>query len=58
MKVISHQEDDMTITSEDRICTYPGKKPVAGAIAVMPEVSPGWDISAATGVCTDYPYMY
>jgi hypothetical protein len=50
-----HQEDDVTLTSRNYLWTYPGK-PIAsiGAIAVVPERAPDWDISKALGVCSDY----
>lgn len=55
----THDQDDYTLTSTNYIWTYPRKLPLArNSIAVMPERVPGWDISKAGGVCTDYPYNY
>jgi hypothetical protein len=50
-----HDTDDCTLTSRGWIWTYPGK-PILGkrAIAVMPEISLGWDIKLAGGICSDY----
>jgi hypothetical protein len=48
-----HQEDDFVFTTSGFIWTYPGKHIVEGAIAVMPELSPGWDIIKAGGICSD-----
>ena len=53
-----HDTDDATLTSQGYIWTYPGKKIVKHSIAVMPERVPGWDISKAYGICTDFPFQY
>ena len=54
-----HDTDDCVLTSGGWIWTYPGKPIIGpGAIAVMPERVPGWDISKAEGICTDYPSKY
>ncbi len=55
-----HQQDDVTLTSEQYIWTYPGKKLVGHkSIAVVPEnVSCEWDISNAHGICSDYIQNY
>jgi len=50
MNAFMHDSDDATITSEGYIWTYPGKKVVPGAIAVLhPLPIPKW----AAGVCSD-----
>lgn len=49
-----HQEDDITLTSMNFIWTYPGKDIIEGAIAVIPELCKGWDITKAGGICSDY----
>jgi hypothetical protein len=50
-----HQNDDVTLTSNNYIWTYPGKDiSNSKAIAVMPELNKGWDISKAEGICSDY----
>jgi hypothetical protein len=53
-----HQTDDVTLTSQGWIWTYPGKYITGQSIAVMPETVSNWDISHAAGVCTDYPYLF
>lgn len=54
-----HDTDACTLTSGGWIWTYPGKLIIGpGAIAVMPEKVPGWDISEAEGVCSDYINKY
>ena len=59
MNYFWHQSDDYTLTSHGWVWSYPDKPTLRGAksIAVMPE----WnftDVSAFTGVCTDYPRRY
>lgn len=57
-KYFWHQEDDYTLTSNQKTWTYPGKKLMRGAIAVMPEQSYDgylWDCYA---ICTDYVMKY
>lgn len=53
-----HDTDDCVLTSHGWIWTYPGKKIVGTAIAVMPEKVLGWDVSKAFGICTDFPKKY
>jgi hypothetical protein len=53
-----HQEDDITLTTQNYIWTYPGKKIINNAIAVMPELIEDWDISKAFGVCSDFIEKY
>jgi hypothetical protein len=54
-----HDVDDCVLTSQGWIWTYPGKLIVGpGAIAVMPEREPNWNISNAEGVCSDYLDRY
>ena len=53
-----HQEDDFTLTSNDVIWTYPGKKLTSKSVAVIPESCPSyWEYIKGRnliGVCTDY----
>ena len=50
-----HQEDDVVLTSQKYIWTYPGKTIAEyNAIAVCPERVVNWDISKAEGICSDY----
>ncbi len=53
-----HQEDDVTLTSKNYIWTFPGRKIITDAIAVMPERVPDWDILQAGGICSDYIERY
>jgi hypothetical protein len=54
-----HDADDCVLTSQGWIWTYPGKTIIGpGAIAVMPERVPDWDISKASGICSDYLNKY
>lgn len=53
-----HQEDDFTLTSNQYIWTFPGRKLVENSIAVVPERCESyWDYVKKVniaGVCTDY----
>ena len=54
-----HNQDDCTLTSKKFIWVYPGKYiPYKFGIAVMPEISPEWDIRKAYGICTDFVFRY
>jgi hypothetical protein len=52
-----HEEDTLTLTSENYIWVYPGKQPVIGSIAVMPERSDD-DVSKCIGICSDVIKKY
>lgn len=52
-----HEEDTLTLTSKGYMWVYPGKQPVIGSIAVMPEIHND-DISKCYGVCSDYIQKY
>ena len=52
-----HQEDTLTLTSKNYIWVYPGKQPIVGSIAVMPEIHND-DISKCLGVCSDFIKKY
>ena len=52
-----HEEDTMTLTSMNMIWAYPGKQPVKGSIAVMPEINDD-DLTACAGICSDYINNY
>jgi hypothetical protein len=58
----AHQEDDFVLISNwgsNYIWTYPRNLPLSkNSIAVMPERVPGWDLSKAYGICTDYVLAY
>ena len=46
-----HQEDDVTLTSEGYLWTYPGKDLTPNSISVLPDNKP--DVEVA-GVCSDF----
>lgn len=52
-----HQEDDIALTSFNFIWAYPGKQPIEGSIAVMPEIN-NEDVSRSYGICSDYIEKY
>ena len=52
-----HQEDALALTSHKYIWTYPGKQPIKGSIAVMPELNND-DISKCVGICSDFISKY
>lgn len=57
-----HQEDDVTLTSDNYLWTYPGKKLVSNSICVMPErysvkkTHPSLKVCA--GICSDVIKSY
>jgi len=52
-----HQEDTLALTSQGFIWAYPGKQPIEGSIAVMPEVYND-NLAKVIGVCSDYVKNY
>tara|TARA_Y100000114_G_C11760766_1_gene329535 strand:- start:2208 stop:2654 length:447 start_codon:yes stop_codon:yes gene_type:complete len=52
-----HEHDTITLTSKGYIWAYPGKQPIEGSIAVMPELGND-DISQCKGVCSDFIINY
>lgn len=52
-----HETDTLTITSKGFLWVYPGKQPIVGGIAVLPELNND-DVSKCFGVCTDYINKY
>jgi hypothetical protein len=52
-----HEEDTVALTSKNYIWAYPGKQPIKGSIAVMPERSDD-DISVCKGICSDVIKKY
>ena len=52
-----HQQDDITLTSKGYIWAYPGKQPIKGSIAVLPEIHKD-DLTHAIGICSDYIKNY
>lgn len=52
-----HENDTLTLTSLSFIWVYPGKQPIKGSIAVMPEIH-NEDVSQCYGICSDYIEKY
>jgi hypothetical protein len=52
-----HEEDTATLTSKGYIWAYPGKQPIEGSIAVMPEIHND-DTIGCWGICSDYVKKY
>jgi hypothetical protein len=52
-----HEEDTLTLTSHKYIWAYPGKQPIKGSIAVMPEINND-EVSQCYGICSDYVMNY
>jgi hypothetical protein len=52
-----HEEDTLTLTSKQYVWAYPGKQPIIGSIAVMPEKYND-NISKCLGICSDYIQNY
>lgn len=57
-KYFWHQTDDYTLTSNEKIWVYPGKKLVKGSIAVVPEVAYEGNLWECHAICTDYVIKY
>lgn len=54
-KVFWHTNDKYTLTSNNKIWTYPGEKLTEISIAVLPEESMQKIPKSIFGVCTDFP---
>lgn len=52
-----HEEDTLTLTSKGYMWVYPGKQPIVGSIAVMPEIHND-DVSKCLGICSDVIERY
>lgn len=52
-----HEEDTMTLTSYGYVWVYPGKQPIKGSIAVMPEIHNDV-VSQCVGICSDVIQNY
>lgn len=48
-----HEEDTITLTSKNYIWAYPGKQPIKGSIAVMPEIYND-NLDHCIGICSDF----
>ena len=57
-----HQEDDVTLTSDNYLWTYPGKKLVSNSICVMPEIykirKGHVSLKKCAGICSDVISQY
>jgi len=50
-----HNSDNYTITSRGYVWAFPGYPVFSNAVAVMPELVPGFELSKkAFGICSDY----
>ena len=52
-----HENDTISITSHKYIWAYPGKQPIIGSIAVMPEIHND-NTSDCLGICSDLIINY
>jgi len=52
-----HEEDTLTLTSKQYVWAYPGKQPIIGSIAVMPEINND-KMDKCIGICSDYIIRY
>jgi len=52
-----HDADDATLTSKGYMWVYPGKQPIKGSIAVLPEIHKE-DVNDCWGVCSDKIVFY
>jgi hypothetical protein len=52
-----HENDTLTLTSKNYVWVYPGKQPVVGSIAVMPEIHND-KIKKCAGICSDFVEDY
>tara|TARA_R110002051_G_scaffold322580_1_gene413459 strand:- start:820 stop:1287 length:468 start_codon:yes stop_codon:yes gene_type:complete len=49
-----HQSDDVTLTSQGYLWTYPGKLLTTKSICVNPETIKNQDVDICAGICSDY----
>jgi hypothetical protein len=52
-----HQEDTVTLTSMGVLWAYPGKQPIKGSVAVLPEIYND-KLDNCIGICSDYIAKY
>jgi len=48
-----HENDTLALTSKNYIWAFPGKQPISGSIAVMPEIN-GDVLEECSGICSDF----
>lgn len=58
--VFYHLQDDVTLTSQGYLWTYPGKKLTKKSICVLPETCDYTkeELKGCFGICSDYPINY
>jgi len=49
-----HENQSFVRTSHGYLWTFPGQILHENSVAVLPELVPGWDLSKAYAICTDY----
>ena len=52
-----HETDTVTLTSKNYVWAYPGKQPIKGSIACMPELEND-NVLLCKGICSDYIKRY
>lgn len=52
-----HDTDDCTLTSQGYIWAFPGKQPIKGSIAAMPDNNDK-NLTQCLGICSDYVKKY
>jgi hypothetical protein len=52
-----HETDTVTLTSKNYVWAYPGKQPIKGSIAVLPERDND-NVLLCKGICSDYIKRY
>jgi hypothetical protein len=59
MNSFFHDEDDCVYTSNRFLWCYPQNIQLNNkSVACLPENVPGWDVSQAYGICTDFPLKW
>lgn len=53
-----HQDDKVTLTSQQFIWAYPGLQPIEDSIAVMPEINNEIQLANCLGICSDIIEVY
>ena len=52
-----HETDTVTLTSKNYVWAYPGKQPIKGSIACMPELDND-NVLLCKGICSDHIHYY
>ena len=52
-----HETDTVTLTSKNYVWAYPGKQPIKGSIACLPEMEND-NVLLCKGICSDYIKEY